>query len=98
MNDISAIQAQEAAVHKYIVNTDNYHLKYNGTEPEFKNGINPGYGSGIVFKNFNSDGSLEFYCITDRGPNADIPTYIQNGQKIPGKFFLFLILRQVSVS
>lgn len=87
MNDISAIQAQEAAVHKYIVNTDNYHLKYNGTEPEFKNGINPGYGSGIVFKNFNSDGSLEFYCITDRGPNADIPTYIQNGKKIPGKFF-----------
>lgn len=71
----------------YIVNTDNYHLKYNGTEPEFKNGINPGYGSGIVFKNFNSDGSMEFYCITDRGPNANIPTYIQNGKKIPGKFF-----------
>ena len=81
------LHAQEAAVTKYTVSTDGYHLKYDGAEAEFKNGINPGYGSGLLFKNFNSDGSMEFYCITDRGPNADIPTYIQNGKKIPGKFF-----------
>ena len=74
-------------VTNYIVNADNYQLPYNGTEQDFANGINPGYGSGLSLKSINPDGSIEFYCLTDRGPNGDIPTYIQNGQKYAGKFF-----------
>ena len=34
-----------SSVTNYIVNADNYQLEYTGSEKEFANGINPGYGS-----------------------------------------------------
>ena len=80
-------QSNTATVSHYIVTADNYQLPYDGEEKEFANGINPGYGSGLMFKSLNNDGSIEFYCVTDRGPNGDIPTYIKDGKTYPGKFF-----------
>lgn len=80
-------QNNTATVSHYIVTADNYQLPYDGEEKEFANGINPGYGSGLMFKSLNDDGSIEFYCVTDRGPNGDIPTYIKDGKTYPGKFF-----------
>lgn len=71
----------------WIIDENRYLLPYEGPEAPFQNGIRPGYGSGLAYKGTNADGSIDFYCITDRGPNGDIPTYIKNGKKLPGKFF-----------
>ena len=79
--------AQTAQVTKYIVDASDYQIPYDGNESEFHHKINPGYGSALVFKSYGKDGSMEFYGITDRGPNADIPKYVQDGKTIPGKFF-----------
>lgn len=81
------IYADVINVKKYIVNAGDYKITYNGEEREFITGINPGYGSGLTFKGKDKDGNLEFYAITDRGPNGDIPKYIENGKEISGKFF-----------
>ncbi|MGL5594586.1 MAG: esterase-like activity of phytase family protein [Cetobacterium sp.] len=62
-------------------------VPYNGDEPEFKDGFKTGFGSALAFKNINSDGTIEFYALTDRGPNADIPKYLKDGKSVPGKFF-----------
>lgn len=83
----SLIYADEVKVKKYIVNPGNHKIIYNGQEREFLTGINPGYGSGLAFKGINKDDSLEFYAITDRGPNTDAPKYLKKGKEINGKFF-----------
>lgn len=62
-------------------------VPYNGDESEFKDGFKTGFGSALAFKNINSDGTIEFYALTDRGPNADIPKYLKDGKSVPGKFF-----------
>ena len=41
---------------------------------DFPKGFLPAYGSGLAFKGTAADGALEFYAITDRGPNGDGPT------------------------
>ena len=82
-----AASSQDVKVTKYIVDAGKYQIPYSGNEEEFHHEINPGYGSALVFKNYNKDGSIEFYGITDRGPNADIPKYVKDGKTIPGKFF-----------
>lgn len=79
--------AADVQVSHYIVHADKYQIPYAGNEPEFNHKINPGYGSAIVLKDVKKDGTVEFYGITDRGPNADIPKYVDNGKTIPGKFF-----------
>ena len=45
------------------------------------------YGSALALKSVKADGTMEFYAITDRGPNGDIPTYVKDGKKMSGKFF-----------
>ncbi|WP_317201278.1 esterase-like activity of phytase family protein [Janthinobacterium sp.] len=40
---------------------------------EFPNGFLPSYGSGLAFKGIAANGDLEFYGLTDRGPNGDGP-------------------------
>lgn len=79
--------AADVQVSHYIVHADKYQIPYAGNEKEFNHKINPGYGSAIVLKDVKQDGTIEFYGITDRGPNADIPKYVDNGKTIPGKFF-----------
>lgn len=41
----------------------------------FENGLIPGYGSAVTFKGYNDNGEMEFYAVSDRGPNADAPQY-----------------------
>ena len=55
-----------------------FHVPYEGsnekTRADFPDGFLPAYGSGLAFKGTAADGALEFYAITDRGPNGDGPT------------------------
>ena len=55
-----------------------FYVPYEGsnekTRAEFADGFLPAYGSGLAFKGMAADGALEFYAITDRGPNGDGPT------------------------
>ncbi|CAN7499359.1 esterase-like activity of phytase family protein [Variovorax sp. LjRoot130] len=55
-----------------------FYVPYEGsnekTRAEFADGFLPAYGSGLAFKGTAADGALEFYAITDRGPNGDGPT------------------------
>lgn len=52
-------------------------VPYEGTDSlvraQFPAGFAPSYGSGIAFKEKLADGTLLFYCLTDRGPNGDGP-------------------------
>ncbi|MFM2086395.1 MAG: hypothetical protein RLZZ237_1264 [Pseudomonadota bacterium] len=54
-----------------------FYVPYEGTNArikgEFPNGFLPSYGSGLAFKGTNTNGDLEFYGLTDRGPNGDGP-------------------------
>ena len=44
------IYAEAVNVKKYIVNSGDYNITYNGEEREFIIGTNPGYGSALTFK------------------------------------------------
>ncbi len=44
-----------------------------GVKADFPNGFLPSYGSGLAFKGVTATGELEFYGLTDRGPNGDGP-------------------------
>lgn len=94
----ASLSAQDVPVKAYIVHADHYQLPYKGNEKAFHHQINPGYGSSLAFKDIKSDGTIEFYGLTDRGPNGDIPKYIKNGKKCPGNSSRRRILRPVSAS
>lgn len=81
------LSAQDVDTTAYIVHADAYQLPYKGNEKAFNHHINPGYGSALALKSVNRDGTIEFYAITDRGPNGDIPAYVKDGKKMSGKFF-----------
>ena len=53
---------------------DRFYVPYEGhnpaTQADFPKGFLPAYGSGLALKGRRADGTLEFYAITDRGPNA----------------------------
>jgi len=66
-------------VSRYQLQADaKYYVPYEGdnakTRADFPAGFLPAYGSGLSFKGTAADGALEFYAITDRGPNGDGPT------------------------
>ncbi|MBI1773189.1 MAG: esterase-like activity of phytase family protein, partial [Burkholderiales bacterium] len=74
----NALGAVSASVTRYQVQAaDNFFVPYEGTnaavKADFPKGFLPSYGSGLTFKGKAADGSLEFYGITDRGPNGDGP-------------------------
>lgn len=63
---------------KYQLQADaSLHIPYEGSnalaKKDFPKGFFPAVGSGLAFKGRAADGSLEFWGITDRGPNADSP-------------------------
>lgn len=55
----------------------NFYIPYEGANAKVKEdfplGFLPSYGSSIAFKGINANGELEFYGLTDRGPNGDGP-------------------------
>jgi len=66
-------------VTRYQLQADaSFNVPYEGdnekTRADFPTGFLPAYGSGLAFKGKADDGSIEFYAITDRGPNGDGPT------------------------
>ena len=67
-----------ATVTRYQIQAaDSFYVPYEGTsatvKADFPKGFLPSYGSGLAFKGKAADGSLEFYGLTDRGPNGDGP-------------------------
>ncbi|CAN7360263.1 esterase-like activity of phytase family protein [Variovorax paradoxus] len=66
-------------VTRYQLQADaRFNVPYEGDnasiKADFPQGFLPAYGSGLAFKGKADDGALEFYAITDRGPNGDGPT------------------------
>ncbi|MFO1252240.1 MAG: esterase-like activity of phytase family protein [Inhella sp.] len=75
--------AQESAggavlITKYELQAEaSQYVPYEGSNAaarkDFPQGFYPAVGSGLAFKGRAADGSLEFWGITDRGPNGDSP-------------------------
>lgn len=66
------------AVTRYLIDAPpEFHVPYEGSNPlvkaAFPDGFLPSFGSGLAFKGKAANGDLEFYCLTDRGPNGDGP-------------------------
>lgn len=49
-----------------------YEIKIPSSLEEHTMGFSSGIGSGITFKGITSDGNIEFYALSDRGPNYTI--------------------------
>ena len=71
-----------------------FYVPYEGANArvkgEFPNGFLPSYGSGLAFKGTAANGDLEFYGLTDRGPNGDgplVPDPNARGATIGSKIF-----------
>lgn len=74
----NALGSVSATVTRYQVQAAAaFHVPHEGSnaaiKAEFPKGFLPSYGSGLAFKGKAADGSLEFYGLTDRGPNGDGP-------------------------
>jgi hypothetical protein len=74
----NALGTVAAAVTRYQIQAAaSFYVPYEGSnatvKAEFPNGFLPSYGSSLAFKGKAADGSLEFYGLTDRGPNGDGP-------------------------
>jgi hypothetical protein len=66
------------SITRYQLQADkSFNVPYEGSnaaiKADFADGFLPAYGSGLAFKGKAADGTLEFYAITDRGPNGDGP-------------------------
>lgn len=78
VSQVSPLGPVEVAVSVYVVGagSDSY-VPYEGLDPlvrdAFPDGFLPAYGSGLTFKGKDSAGAVEFWCLTDRGPNGEGP-------------------------
>lgn len=82
-------------VTKYQLYADpSLYIPYEGTnaaaKADFPNGFYPAVGSGLAFKGKAADGSLEFWGITDRGPNGDSPNAPHPETALDGASKIFL--------
>jgi len=72
---------------------DSQYVPYEGAnadaKKDFPKGFYPAVGSGLVYKGRNADGAMEFWGITDRGPNGDSPNAPRpdNGAIVTTKMF-----------
>ncbi|MYN05632.1 esterase-like activity of phytase family protein [Pseudoduganella sp. DS3] len=70
--------AASVSVTRYQIQAANsFYIPYEGSnakvKAEFPLGFLPSYGSALAFKGVAANGDLEFYGLTDRGPNGDGP-------------------------
>ena len=70
--------AVDVSVTRYQIQADTrFYIPYEGTnaavKAEFPLGFLPSFGSSLAFKGTNANGDMEFYGLTDRGPNGDGP-------------------------
>jgi hypothetical protein len=77
-NQTTPLGAVSVTVTRYQVQAaTSYYIPYEGAnakvKEDFPQGFLPSYGSSIAFKGTNANGDLEFYGLTDRGPNGDGP-------------------------
>nr|WP_176650044.1 esterase-like activity of phytase family protein [Duganella sp. SG902] len=77
-NQTTPLGAVAVTVTRYQVQAaSSYYIPYEGANAKVKEdfplGFLPSYGSSIAFKGTNANGELEFYGLTDRGPNGDGP-------------------------
>ncbi|MBR7800776.1 esterase-like activity of phytase family protein [Undibacterium fentianense] len=84
----NALGAVTVSVTRYQIQAaDQFYVPYEGLstaiKTDFPKGFLPSYGSGLSFKGKAADGSLEFYGLTDRGPNGDGPK-VPNGMMTAG--------------
>lgn len=84
----NALGTVAASITRYQIQAaPSFYVPYEGSveaiKKDFPNGFLPSYGSGLSFKAVAADGSLEFYGITDRGPNGDGPK-VPNSSVTPG--------------
>lgn len=84
-----AVAADVPQITKYQLTVPNkYYVEYTGPNQQaFPQGFLTGFGSALAFKSINKDGSIEFYGITDRGPNGDGPDYKLDNTLYSSKFF-----------
>ncbi len=80
----SSMGTVTATITRYTVQASNsFFIPYEGSDQKIKDdfpkGFLPAYGSGLAFKGKLADGTLEFYAITDRGPNGDGPKIPNTG-------------------
>ncbi|XXJ18425.1 esterase-like activity of phytase family protein [Desulfovibrio caledoniensis] len=89
---LSAVQAAPAAdvtVEKYDIEIPKeFMVPYTGQyAAQFPDGFTIGIGSGMTYVGKAADGSRVFYAITDRGPNADAPKWVEDGKTTATKMF-----------
>lgn len=77
-NQTTPLGAVSVTVTRYQVQAaSSYYVPYEGANAKVKEdfplGFLPSYGSSLAFKGTNANGELEFYGLTDRGPNGDGP-------------------------
>lgn len=84
-----AVASDSLQISKYLLTVpEEYYVNYTGPNQQaFPKGFLTGFGSAIAFKSINKDGSIDFYGITDRGPNGDGPTYQAGAERYSSKFF-----------
>lgn len=85
----AATATEAPKVTKYVFSIDEkFYVPYKGNnQKDFPKGLKTGFGSGLTVKGVNKDGSVEFYLITDRGPNADAPNFNDGSTNYSSKFF-----------
>ncbi|WP_426340301.1 esterase-like activity of phytase family protein [Pseudoduganella sp. S-14] len=76
--------AATVTVTRYQVQAGNsFYIPYEGSnakvKADFPLGFLPSYGSALAFKGTTANGDLEFYGLTDRGPNGDGPNVLNPG-------------------
>lgn len=77
-NDSTSDESGSIQISKYQLDAQpDQYIRYEGSNPDVKQdfpaGFFPATGSALAFKGVAEDGSLEFYGLTDRGPNGDGP-------------------------
>jgi hypothetical protein len=86
---VQTVWAADVTVEKYDIEIPKeFMVPYTGQfAASFPDGFTIGVGSGMTYVGRAADGARVFYAITDRGPNADAPKWVEGGKTTPTKMF-----------